>query len=66
MLKLIAITTLCTVCVLSIKNIVYAFENLKVLRHSKKHPDSVEYSQSVIFNKKTGKLENNNSIILPN
>lgn len=65
-LKLLGIIILFIFLVFCIIQAIKAAENIIALRKYRKDPTSLPHRESMVFNKKTGKLEGDNSPILPN
>ncbi|MBQ7304529.1 MAG: hypothetical protein IJW75_06430, partial [Alphaproteobacteria bacterium] len=62
----IIILVLCTIIVcFCAARIIECFINIKLYRYSKKNPEDAIYSQGMVYNKKSGKLEADNRSILP-
>ena len=64
-LKLIGIIAFVILGVFSLKRLIFAILNLNALRQYKKHPDPISQRHGIIYNKRTGKLEADQSPILP-
>lgn len=64
-LKLLGIIVLAIVGVFCLKRLFFAVLNLRALINYKKHPESINQRHGIVYNKKTGKLEADQSPILP-
>ncbi len=63
--KTIGLIILIFLIIFCLKRTYYAFMNILALRRYRKDPSSLPQHHSMVFNKKTGKLEADNSPILP-
>ena len=63
-LKLIGIIFLSIVALFCLKRIVFILFNLRALNQYRKNPDPINERHGMVFNKKTNKLEADQSIIL--
>lgn len=64
-LKLIGIIVLLILAIFSLKRAFYCILNIIALKKYEKDPSSLPHKGGIVFNKKTGKLEADNSPILP-
>lgn len=64
-LKLIGIIAFVILGVFSLKRLFFAILNLNALRQYKKHPDPMNQRHGIVYNRKTKKLEADQSPILP-
>lgn len=64
-LKIIGLILCMIVACYSIVKIVQCMLNLKSLSYAKKHPYNVPRTDGIVFNKKTSKLEEDSSQMLP-
>ena len=65
LIKLLLIAVLGTVSVWCLKKLIFAWYEFCDLRQAKKHPENFFHTDSVVFNKKTKKLEESSRPILP-
>ncbi len=65
MLKLLGIIGLAIIGVFALKRLFFAILNLRALIEYKKNPDPINQRHGIVYNKKTGKLEADQSPILP-
>lgn len=64
-LKLIGIITLTVMALYCIKRIIIAILNLHALSQYRRTPDPINQRQGIVYNKRTNKLEADQSPILP-
>lgn len=63
--KLVLIAVLGTLSVFCLRKLIFAWYEFCDLRQAKKHPENFFHTDSVVFNKKTKKLEESSRPILP-
>lgn len=63
--KLIAFIFISIAVIFSLKRAFYALKNIKALKNYEQDPDPINQRHGMVFNKKTGKLEADQSPILP-
>ena len=65
MLSVIGVILLGGVAMFLVKGLVEAIINLNVIKHEKQMPDLAKQRNGIVYNKKTKKLEADQSLILP-
>lgn len=63
--RLLEIILLTIVALYAVKKIIFAILNLRALNQYRKSPDSISQRQGIVYNKRTKKLEADQSPILP-